>query len=231
MDAKTAEERISPLSVEKAYGSVKIEVKTAGTFYLNGIKKWHIPEGRKARVTDLETGTHSLEMRYDNGESETKSFTVVKDREVQLAFDYVEQIRTAPIRISRGTVYFNNKEYVPDFWRSYRSFYFDLEKLPYLSNELKSKINEYIEMDEKKATLTQAGFATSISGIGFMLSTLIAFLAIEDARTEVPGLGIGMVIGGGTAALTGLVISIVGLAQIPSPTEIIDIYNAEYTYR
>ncbi len=84
-------ERRPTITVEKAYGSLVVEVKTAGAFYLDGVRQARIPQGGTARVTDLETGRHSLEMRYDDGEMETKRVTVVKDRAVQVAFTYVER--------------------------------------------------------------------------------------------------------------------------------------------
>ena len=83
-------ERTSTFSVEIAYGNMEIEVKTAGVLYLDGTRQGQIPFGGTARITDLETGRHDLEMHYDEGEIETKRVTVLKDRSIQVAFSYVE---------------------------------------------------------------------------------------------------------------------------------------------
>ncbi|MBW8003315.1 MAG: SUMF1/EgtB/PvdO family nonheme iron enzyme [Planctomycetes bacterium] len=63
----------------------------AGTLYLDGSEQVRIPAEGIARVTDLETSRHRLEMRYDDGEKETKRVMVVKDRAVQVAFTYIER--------------------------------------------------------------------------------------------------------------------------------------------
>ncbi len=91
--AASEAERRQTITVEKAYGSLVVQVETAGAFYLDGMRQARVPRGGTARVTDLETGSHRLEMRYDDGEKETKRVTVVKDRAVQVAFSYVERPR------------------------------------------------------------------------------------------------------------------------------------------
>jgi formylglycine-generating enzyme required for sulfatase activity len=89
--ASTSEvERRPVITVEKAYGGVEIEVRTAGTLYLDGTPQVPVPAGGTARIADLEAGSHSLEMRYENGKHEELSVTVEKDRTVQAAFSYME---------------------------------------------------------------------------------------------------------------------------------------------
>ncbi len=51
----------------------------------------HIPAGGTARIADLDVGSHSLEMRYEDGQREERSVTVEKDRTIQVAFSYVER--------------------------------------------------------------------------------------------------------------------------------------------
>ena len=84
-------ERRPTITVEKAYGSVAVEVRTAGTLYLDGTKQVRIPAGGRARIADLEAGSHSLEMRYEDEEREERSVTVEKDRTIQVAFSYVQR--------------------------------------------------------------------------------------------------------------------------------------------
>ncbi len=82
-------ERRPTFTVQKAYGSVDIDVKTAGTLYLNGTMQGVIPTGSTAKLSNLEIGNHSLEMRYEDGKTESKTVTVQKDRTAQVAFSYV----------------------------------------------------------------------------------------------------------------------------------------------
>lgn len=90
--AATPETEHTPtITAEKAYGSVAVGVRTAGTLYLDGTRQVRIPAGGTARIADLEAGSHSLEMRYENGQREDRSITVEKDRTIQVAFGYVER--------------------------------------------------------------------------------------------------------------------------------------------
>jgi formylglycine-generating enzyme required for sulfatase activity len=84
-------ERRPTVTVEKAYGSIAVEARTAGTLYLDGTQQVRIPTGGMARIGNLEAGRHSLEMRYENGERESRVVTVGKDQTSQVAFSYVER--------------------------------------------------------------------------------------------------------------------------------------------
>jgi formylglycine-generating enzyme required for sulfatase activity len=88
---KPEEERKPTIVVEKAYGSVVVEVRASGTLYLDGNLEVRIPAGGKARIGDIEVGRHTLEVRYDDGQKETKVVFVEKERSIQVAFSYVER--------------------------------------------------------------------------------------------------------------------------------------------
>ena len=88
--ATKAEESKPAFSVEKAKGNLVIQVKTAGTLYLDGAMQGRIPSGGTARLSNLETGNHTLEMRYVDGKRETREISVEKDQTIQVAFSYVE---------------------------------------------------------------------------------------------------------------------------------------------
>ena len=84
------DDRKPTFSVVKTYGDVEIEVKSIGTLYLNGNKQGAIPAGGTATLSDLETGSYALEMRYEDGKIESQSVMVKKDQTVQAIFSYVE---------------------------------------------------------------------------------------------------------------------------------------------
>jgi formylglycine-generating enzyme len=84
----TETSRQSGFTVEENYGNIKITTVTEGTLYLNGTRQGTVTARATANLTDLSTGRHSVEMRYTDGEKETKSVTVQKDRTATLAFTY-----------------------------------------------------------------------------------------------------------------------------------------------
>ncbi len=99
--------RQSGFTVEENFGNVKVTTITEGTLYLDGTRQGTVSTGATANLTDLSTGSHSLEMRYTDGETETKSVTVQKDRTAAAAFTYKPAaVSTAPdgfVLVKAGT--------------------------------------------------------------------------------------------------------------------------------
>jgi hypothetical protein len=79
------------LIVEKAYGSVTVEVKTKGTMYLNGTALGQLTPGARAQLNDVEAGRANLEMRYADGKAETKAVDVSQNAVTVVSFTYVER--------------------------------------------------------------------------------------------------------------------------------------------
>ncbi|MEW5814402.1 MAG: SUMF1/EgtB/PvdO family nonheme iron enzyme [Spirochaetota bacterium] len=100
-EASVVEERAPGpvITIEEAYGSVRVETETAGTFYLDGVRQTSVPAGASARIDNLEAGTHTFRMVYEDGERETKTVTVYKDSTAPVAFSY----RPAP-KVPEGFV-------------------------------------------------------------------------------------------------------------------------------
>jgi formylglycine-generating enzyme required for sulfatase activity len=96
------------LTVEKAYGSVTIEVRTGGTLYLNGTAMGQLTPGSSSRLDDIEAGQASLEMRYADGKTETLTADVTKDAVTAVAFSYSASVERPKvpenmIRVEGGT--------------------------------------------------------------------------------------------------------------------------------
>jgi hypothetical protein len=78
--------------LEKTYGSLKVEAKTPGELFIDGILQGKIPAGKVARIDNLETGSHALEMRYDDNKRESKKIEIEKDSSVLVSFSYVKPV-------------------------------------------------------------------------------------------------------------------------------------------
>lgn len=79
------------LTVEKAYGSVTIDVRTKGTLYLNGESMGELTPESTARLDNIEAGQVSLEMRYANGQTESKQIEVPKNAVAVVSFTFAEK--------------------------------------------------------------------------------------------------------------------------------------------
>ena len=69
------------------YGSIKISVAETGVVYLDGSRIGDLSANRSATLTDIQTGSHSIELKYPSY-TESKSITVYEDRTSNLSFSY-----------------------------------------------------------------------------------------------------------------------------------------------
>ena len=83
------------LAVEKFFGTLTVEVRTAGTLYLNGAPMGKLSAGSSARLDSVEAGQVSLEMKYEGGQTETKTAKLTKNEIVSVFFTYVEHPKVA----------------------------------------------------------------------------------------------------------------------------------------
>jgi formylglycine-generating enzyme required for sulfatase activity len=114
-----SDERNPTLTVQKSYGSLTVEVTTNGTLYLNGAAMGQVTAGSTARLDDIEAGQVSLEMRYADGKTETRTANVMKNAVVPIAFSHVpvlEQPRPQPsmVRIEGGRFQMGDIHYAND---------------------------------------------------------------------------------------------------------------------
>ncbi len=77
----------------KAYGSLKVEARTPGKLFIDGSLQGSIPVGTVARIDNLETGSHELEIRYDDNKRESKKIEIEKDSIVSVSFSYVKPVQ------------------------------------------------------------------------------------------------------------------------------------------
>ncbi len=72
---------------ESIYGSVKVSVEEGGTLFLNGIRMGDISSSRSATLSDIETGSHFIEIRYSD-KTESRNINVSENNTLQVHFSY-----------------------------------------------------------------------------------------------------------------------------------------------
>jgi hypothetical protein len=87
-----SEPRMPKLTVEKTYGKIRIETRSAGELYLDGEPQGELPSGGTASLENVETGSHELEMRYDSGSRESNQVTVRGDSIASAIFGFAAEM-------------------------------------------------------------------------------------------------------------------------------------------
>ena len=83
--AKTAEVTIT---IAESYGSLNVVAKTEGELFIDNQPIGKIPAGRSAKLDNIGTGEHIVEMRYDGDERETLTVRVIEDAVSEVSFSY-----------------------------------------------------------------------------------------------------------------------------------------------
>ncbi|MDA3949343.1 MAG: caspase family protein, partial [Spirochaeta sp.] len=107
--------------VERAFGSIRVTVETAGTVYLDGERIGELGAGQSATLSDVETGSRRLEVRYADGEGETSTVTVRSGTAATARFSYVERSEPEGYQTGdrgpAGGIVFYDKGRESDGWR------------------------------------------------------------------------------------------------------------------
>jgi hypothetical protein len=77
--------------LKKTYGSIEIEVSTEGRVFLDGVDKGVITPGVVGAIPDVETGSHTVEVRYEDGQVEKNTLSVARDKASVASFTHVFQ--------------------------------------------------------------------------------------------------------------------------------------------
>jgi len=76
------------VSVMKSYGSFAVSASSAGALYLDGAKVADLGSGDEAKIDSVAAGDRALELRYADGQVETKSASVQKGKSASVSFSY-----------------------------------------------------------------------------------------------------------------------------------------------
>jgi formylglycine-generating enzyme required for sulfatase activity len=76
------------VTVTKGSGSLSVSAASAGELYLDGAKVADLGAGDEARIDGVAVGDRSIELRYADGEIESKSASVQKGRSAAVGFAY-----------------------------------------------------------------------------------------------------------------------------------------------
>lgn len=125
--------RVPSLATVATYGSVRINAATTGTIYLDGDRLGTVSAGSSAVINDVETGSRSIEIRYDDGERETSSVTVREGATARASFSYVERPATSEYRVGdrgpAGGWVFYDKGSTSEGWRYLEAAPSDLDEM------------------------------------------------------------------------------------------------------
>jgi hypothetical protein len=76
------------LTVTRSYGALTIRATTAGTLYLDGTAMGELPAGAEAKLDNIEVGDRSLELRHTDGETESRTASVLKEQSTSVSFTW-----------------------------------------------------------------------------------------------------------------------------------------------
>lgn len=91
------EERPAPGPVIRTVaGEIAVSVETGGELFLDGRSIGALTAGQSVVISQVETGRKTLEMHYDNGQTETLDVTVRQDRTETAAFSFSTRATPSP---------------------------------------------------------------------------------------------------------------------------------------
>ncbi len=80
---------VSAMSVQKAFGSIQVEVKTGAKVFVDGVGKGELGPGAVGTISGMEVGSRSVEVRYADGHIDRQTLTVERDKTAAASFSYV----------------------------------------------------------------------------------------------------------------------------------------------
>jgi uncharacterized caspase-like protein len=110
---------VPTLSVTRVYGSLSVTTLTDGTLYVDGQDIGAIQAGENAKVDSVEIGRRSLQLRYADGQVESRDTNVKEGRASSVSFTYKKTAPTYKIGDTGpagGIVFFDKGRY-SDGWR------------------------------------------------------------------------------------------------------------------
>ncbi len=105
--------KTSPPVMLKKYGNAIVKAETGGILYIDDVKIDSIRAGGMLKLSNLEAGRYTFEMRYQTGEKETKSVQIDPDQEFTIAFEWKpQQLVIRPSADQQGTAQPQGEEIV-----------------------------------------------------------------------------------------------------------------------
>jgi formylglycine-generating enzyme required for sulfatase activity len=100
----TSPQTPSSPSLSTLIGSITVRTETAGSLYLDGKMISTLREGGARRITDLEVGYYTVEIRYDTGKTEQQRIKIEEGKEAIVSFSGDVPAPPAAPLISKGLV-------------------------------------------------------------------------------------------------------------------------------
>ena len=86
-------------TLARSYGSLGILAASAGRLYLDGALMGDVTAGTEARLQNVQAGSRCIELRYADGEKETRTFPILEDQETTICFNRRNEAIKAPAGI------------------------------------------------------------------------------------------------------------------------------------
>ncbi len=80
------------MTVEKSYGSIRVEVKETAKLYVDGVYKGEVPGGNAASITGVESGNRSVRLSYADGKTEERTVSVTANGTAYASFSYQKPV-------------------------------------------------------------------------------------------------------------------------------------------
>jgi len=91
------------VSVTKSYESLAVSAASSGELYLDGTKVADLDSGDEVKINSVAVGDRALELRYADGQVESKSVSVQKGKSASVSFNY-RKVAQQPVQASSANL-------------------------------------------------------------------------------------------------------------------------------
>ncbi len=84
--AKEEAQKSLAFTIEKTFGSIRIQTDKGGDIFIDGTAVGTLPAGKVAKLDNVETGKHMIMIRYSDGKNEIKEIVVAENKIAEISF-------------------------------------------------------------------------------------------------------------------------------------------------
>jgi formylglycine-generating enzyme required for sulfatase activity len=80
------------MTVEKSFGTIRVEVRETAKVYVDGVYKGEVPSGNAASITGVESGNRTVRLSYADGKTEDRTVSVTGNGTAYVSFNYQKPV-------------------------------------------------------------------------------------------------------------------------------------------